>query len=121
MKYDQQAIRGLERLAREISEGNRKKGFKPITRRNADQKLLLVVGELVEAQEELRDGRRIDEIYEGEGGKPEGFPVEVVDALIRILDILGAPAMRDGIFASTITSKKLEFNATRKPKHGRKF
>ena len=42
--------------------------------------------ELSEAWEEWRDGRGIRTVYESEGGKPEGFPVELADLLIRLGD-----------------------------------
>lgn len=44
--------------------------------------------ELSEAVEELRKGPGHD-YYHGENGKPEGFYVELVDCIIRILDLFG--------------------------------
>lgn len=44
--------------------------------------------ELSEAFEELRKGEG-HEYYKGENGKPEGFYVELVDCIIRMLDWLG--------------------------------
>lgn len=78
-------------------------------------KLMLVVSELVEAMEELRSGRGISETYEVDG-KPEGFPVELADAVIRLLDMAGML----GIDLKTIIDNKLEFNAGRGKMHGGK-
>lgn len=47
----------------------------------------LVVSELSEALEEYRAGR--DMVWYGDHGKPEGIAVELVDAVIRLLDFFG--------------------------------
>jgi hypothetical protein len=52
--------------------------------------LVLVVSELSEAYEEYRKPDiTITQIYIKDG-KPEGFPIEVADAYIRVLDLMGA-------------------------------
>ena len=55
-------------------------------------KLLLASGELSEAFEEIRAGRKPDEIYykdskETGTKKPEGVPIEIADCIIRLLDL----------------------------------
>lgn len=110
-------------------------------------RLLLVVGEIVEALEEIRDGRKPDEVYIsydlklasgklkhlsreqveeitgatpeelGMVGKPEGFPVELADALIRILDVAGTYDI--DIEKHVLT--KMRFNGGREARHGREF
>lgn len=86
--------------------------------REISQKLMLVVSELGEAQEELRAGRLPDVIHFREpDGKPEGFSIELADAVIRILDL----AMALDINIVGAISLKMEFNRTRPHKHNRQF
>jgi hypothetical protein len=108
----------LNALSRKISAASKRKGFKPADLSNIDQKFLLVISELCEAQECLRDGKGLLEIwYHPITGSPEGFPFELTDALIRLLDIAGALKLDlDDHF-----KEKLLYNSRRKPLHGRKF
>ncbi len=114
----------LNELAAQIRFHNDIQGF-TVDAANIDQKLLLAVSEICEAQEELRDGRGLKEIYYGPRGdmvnqglmKPEGFPVEIADAIIRLLDICHAV----GIDIEAVITEKLEYNKSRPPKHGRQF
>jgi hypothetical protein len=87
----------LIELSKTIRADNASKGFDP-TEGGVERYLLLTVSELCEAQDQLRDGYGINEIYYSggftdedgvcyKGTKPEGFPVELADAIIRILDI----------------------------------
>lgn len=113
----------MTELSRDIRFFNGKKGFEsPAV--DIDRKLLLVVSEVCEAQEELRDGKLPNEIYyldEIQGlstkGKPCGFPVEIADTIIRLLDICGA----FDIDIQSIIEEKLAYNKIRPAKHGRKF
>jgi hypothetical protein len=52
----------LTELSKTIRFDNASKGFDP-TEGGVDRYLLLAISEICEAQEELRDGRSIDEIY----------------------------------------------------------
>lgn len=79
-------------------------------------KLMLAVGELAEAQEELRAGHSYAEVYEKDG-KPEGFAVEIADAIYRLLHLAAAL----GIDIGLVLLEKHEFNLTRPYKHGKKF
>lgn len=90
---------------------------------NIEQKLLLMVSEIVEALEELRNHHKVDEIYftqvEIEGvtyQKPEGIPIELADVVIRVLDFCG----HFGIDLEGATRTKMRFNEKRSFRHGGK-
>lgn len=114
--------RSLNEIAADIHFTSTSKGFEPPNKENINQKLLLAVSEICEAQEELRDGRELNEIYFKTDGntvslKPEGFPIELADAIIRLLHIGHAV----GIDLNEVIEQKIAFNKTRPDKHGRKF
>lgn len=81
-------------------------------------KLMLIVSEAVEAQDELRTGHDITETYfKAENpDKPEGAPSELADVIIRAFDLAGEA----GIDLSRAIMEKLAFNATRELRHGGK-
>lgn len=83
---------------------------RPVTR------LMLMVSEIAEAMEELRSGRRADEIYFGKDGKPEGVPIELADVVIRIGDF----AQEHGFDLQEAVQMKMAFNCTRPKMHGGK-
>jgi len=121
----------ITELAREAHETNKSKGFVDDDI-NIDQKLLLAIGELVEAQNELRNGHAPTEIYYPlvdagrapneaghnyvPGSKPEGFPIEIADAMIRLAHL----AEHLGIDLEGAIKLKMEYNKTRPFKHGGK-
>lgn len=84
-----------------------------------ERKLLLAIGELSEAHEELRAGHEATAIYYNPENpdKPEGFGIELADALIRTLDI----AQETNIDADECMTIKHEYNGTRPYKHGKAF
>lgn len=84
-----------------------------------ERKLLLVIGELCEAHEELRNGHGYTEVYYNpdKPDKPEGFPVELADAQIRLLDVEEAV----NIDSEAMMELKHTYNGTRPYKHGRTF
>jgi NTP pyrophosphatase (non-canonical NTP hydrolase) len=56
-------------------------------------------------------------LEEGHTGKPEGFPVELADAVIRLFGL----AYEAGIDLPAAIEEKLAYNATRPFKHGKQF
>lgn len=90
-------------------------------------KLMLMVSELVEAHDELRNGKAANETYYPTkpeaittGGtnlfKPEGVPSELADTVIRIFDF----CYTEGIDLGAIIDEKLKYNQTREQMHGGK-
>lgn len=73
--------------------------------RNEGELLALVHSEVSEALECLRDGERA------------GFRVELVDVIIRVLDILG----HEGADVEHIMITKCGFNQRRVRRHGKEF
>ena len=123
----------LNELASKIHHVSTSKGFEPPNTSNIDQKLLLVVSEICEAQEFLRNGHDVkSEFYDSnpddfhphivskdyvEGAKPEGFGYEVADAIIRLLHICSALDLD----IDTLVERKIAYNKTRPHKHGKSF
>lgn len=83
--------------------------------RNISEMLMLMVTEIAEAEEEYRNGQLLDGVRMEEN-KPEGFGVELADAIIRILDT----AEGLGIDLQYLVSLKMKYNETRPHRHGGK-
>jgi hypothetical protein len=108
----------IKDFAREVHQNAVDKGFYDNEVLNVDQKLLLSVGELIEAQEEVRSGHEVTEVYYREkDGKPEGFGMELADAVIRIFDLAEACDLN----IESLMLEKHAFNTGRPYKHGREF
>ena len=75
--------------------------------------LMLIVSELSEAFEEFRNNKAA--IYYVDG-KPEGIAIELIDVVLRIMDIFGA----EGWDFQNALEIKHQFNITRPYKHGGK-
>jgi len=115
-------MRTINEIAADVAFTSKSKSF-GVDATNIDQKLLLVVSEVCEAQEQLRDGYGLNEIYyetdprKTIDPKPEGFPIELADAIIRLFHIGHAV----GIDLNAVIEQKIAYNKTRPEKHGRKF
>lgn len=105
----------LNALQWQIHETAKAKGWWTMYRSPGDL-LMLVTSELAEALEEVRNGHPVDEIYFGEDGKPEGYPIELADAMIRILDMFGDL----GLDAEKVIQMKVDYNEGRAYRHGGK-
>lgn len=80
-----------------------------------DRKLMLIVSELAEAQEDWRNG--VFHTVLRADGKPHGFASELADAVIRIMDL----AAQMGIDLEHEILQKDKYNESRPFKHGRKY
>lgn len=119
----------LNRLATYVGGINRAHGFRDHTeaiyaagdedaiRDMHGNHLMLIVGELVEAHEDIRSGLPVDGMTIAASGKPEGVASEIADVVIRCLDFADA----HGIDLDGAIATKVAFNETRPYKHGRKF
>jgi hypothetical protein len=109
----------LRELAHEIHRINVDKGWRvdgvAPNDRTLGNELINIVSEITEASEELRNGHEAHEIYEYDG-KPEGFPIEMADAVIRIIDTCYAR----GIDLYAAIQMKMAYNRTRPYRHGGK-
>jgi len=85
------------------------------TERSIGESIALVHSELSEALEEAREGKF--GIHFAASGKPEGFGVELADAVIRIMDI----AEQEGIDMQNAIATKHQYNKTRPHRHGKRF
>ncbi len=122
----------LNDLAKEIHEINKSKGFWDQTNgRNASEVFILIISEVIEATEEFRAGRGVNEtLFEDSDvpglwsttqserfKKPVGVPSELADTIIRTLDACAAW----GIDIEEAIRIKMEYNLTRGRLHGKKF
>lgn len=98
--------------------GHKQQGFGQDEQLHIERKLMLAAGEIHEAHEELRAGHDFTEVYRNPGSeKPEGFGIEIADAIIRLLNICSAC----GLDAQTLIAEKHAYNLTRPFRHGKAF
>ena len=105
----------MVKMHREAKE----KGFWD-SNRSFGESIALIHSELSEALEEDRAGK--PDLYTNDGSvKPEGVAIELVDALIRIMDLLGSRkiGMATGLTLDELVDLKFSYNQGRAAKHGR--
>jgi hypothetical protein len=102
----------LNDLGREIHNTAKEKGWYE-GGLHVPEKIALMHSELSEALECFRSG---DMVSFNHNGKPEGFPIEIADTIIRILDLCAAM----GIDIDAAVKEKMDYNKTRPYRHGGK-
>lgn len=98
----------------EIHAWARSKGWYDHGERNIGELIALAHSELSEALEDYREGKM--QTYEGVGAKPCGFPSELADVMIRIMDT----AVYLGINLEEEIERKMAYNQKRPYRHGGK-
>lgn len=113
----------LNDLSREAYQNSFAHGFYPQGSEPSDdnvgEKLALIHSEISEVLEEVRAGHGLRVVYytDIDKPKPEGVPIELADALIRIFDFCG----RHGIDIDSAVEEKMKYNESRPYKHGKTF
>lgn len=106
-------------IATQIGDWGRRKGW-TFTEQDIPQKLMLVVTELAEAMEEFRKPEfnpahvYFNQDAQGEM-KPEGFGIELADAIIRLLHL----AEHLQLDMNDLIAVKMTYNESRPYKHGK--
>lgn len=105
----------LNKMAKEINSVAISKGWWDNERRFGEI-IALIHSELSEALEDFRSGMAYTQIERNDDGKLTGIPIELADAIIRILDFCG----RFDIDIAGAVLRKMEYNKTRPHRHGGK-
>lgn len=113
-----ETIRSVQHRTHELARAKGWWDSGEVTTSDVLAKLMLVVSEVAEAAEEVRTTHplHLSRTWSNIDGKPEGFGVELADAVIRIFDLSGAL----GIDLQSLIETKHAFNATRPIRHGKR-
>lgn len=106
--------RTIDEWAHDVHELAVEKGWWNESGRNFGEIVANIHGEVSESFEKYCNGQ--PPFYYDEG-KPEGWAVELVDVLLRTLDVLGTTA----ISIESLMEMKHEYNKTRPYRHGNKL
>ena len=105
----------IKEWQKDIHDNAVSKGFWEHNNNHRTGELLMnSIAEMAEAMEDYRDDKM--ETYFDEKGKPHGFPSELADIVIRVLDIAEAY----GVDLEHEMEIKMKYNKTRSHKHGGK-
>lgn len=107
----------INELAQKCHEDAKTLGWYDKGKTRSDlEALMLVVTEVSEAIEELRSCPENPAFVYYVAGKPEGYGVELADAIIRLLDLCAYRKLPIG----ELIEQKLKYNLTRGHRHGGK-
>ena len=106
----------LNNVKNEAYRCSREHGWYDVSDVNIPEKLALIHSEVSEALEEFRSGRPVSLVYTDSNGKPEGFGIELADAIIRIADLCGFL----GLDLDYLVLEKMRYNESRPYRHGGK-
>lgn len=105
----------LAELAINIHSANKQKGWYDDEQpRHPAVFHMLIVSEIAEATESVRNNEL--DFWFDENGKPQGESIEMIDALVRILDYCGYRKWD----VDELMKIKLAYNKTRPSRHGGK-
>jgi NTP pyrophosphatase (non-canonical NTP hydrolase) len=110
----------LEKYVAQINDWARSKGWWDGERPLGDI-MVNIHSELSEAWEEFRAGKPVSRVYfsvdDKGNSKPEGFPIEIADTLIRIFDLCG----QYNIDIENAIEMKMNYNYIGDWRHGGKL